>query len=65
MAKSYDFTRADVSLFHIAARLMNDATQWYRIADANNLNDPMIYGQVRLIVPDPDPTTTGGVPLTQ
>jgi nucleoid-associated protein YgaU len=65
MAKTLTFTRADVSLFHIAARLMNDATQWYRIADANSLSDPMIYGTIVLTIPDPDPSTTGGVPLTQ
>jgi hypothetical protein len=64
MAKTYIFTRADVSLFHIAARLMLDPLQWYRIADANKLQDPMIYGTVNLVIPDADPTTTGGVPLT-
>lgn len=64
MAKIITATRADISLFHIAASLMNDAQQWWRIADANHLQDPMIYGTVKLIIPDPDPTTSTGVPPT-
>lgn len=56
------FTGADISLMHIAARLMGDPLQWYRIAQANNLSDYMITGTVTLLIPTPDPTTTGGVP---
>lgn len=56
------FTGADISLMHIAARLMNDAQQWYRIAEANGLSDYMITGTVTLIIPTPDPTLTGGIP---
>jgi nucleoid-associated protein YgaU len=63
MATTYTVTRADVSLFHVAARVMGDALQWYRIAKLNNLDDPMIYGTMTIVVPDPDPTTTGGVPI--
>jgi hypothetical protein len=41
---------------------MNDWGQWYRIARLNRLSDPMITGTMTLLIPDPDPSTTGGVP---
>ncbi|KXV30588.1 hypothetical protein AD936_17030 [Gluconobacter japonicus] len=33
-------TSADRSLFHLAARELDDACQWWRIAEFNGLNDP-------------------------
>lgn len=56
------FTGADISLMHIAAREMNDALQWYRIAQANGLSDYMITGTVTLIIPTPDSSLSGGIP---
>lgn len=56
------YTGADISLMHIAAREMGDASQWYRIAEANNLSDYMITGTLTLIIPSPDPTLSGGIP---
>lgn len=50
------------NLFEIAARLLGDATQWVRLAQANGLTDPMLSGLVTLIVPQPDPSQTGGIP---
>ncbi len=55
-------TGADVDLFHIAARELNDATQWIRIAQLNGLSDPAITGITSLVIPSLDPSQTGGVP---
>lgn len=33
-------TAADISLFHVAARELGDACQWWRIAQSNGLSDP-------------------------
>ena len=54
-------TVAGGDLFHIAADQLGDATQWIRIAQLNNLSDPVITGVVTLLVPDPDPNAGGGV----
>lgn len=56
------YTGADVSLFHIAARELNDASQWWVIAKLNGLTDYMITGTVVLQIPSADPLLTGGVP---
>ena len=53
---------ADVSLFHVAARHLGDATQWIRIAQANDLSDPMLSGVVTLSIPDANPALGGGLP---
>ncbi|MBF0859205.1 hypothetical protein HKD24_08240 [Gluconobacter sp. LMG 31484] len=31
---------ADISLFHVAARELGDASQWWRIAQVNGMTDP-------------------------
>jgi nucleoid-associated protein YgaU len=49
------------NLFQIAAAELGDATQWIRIAQLNNLSDPMLDGVVTLLIPDPDPNAGGGV----
>jgi hypothetical protein len=54
-------TVAGGNLFAIAAAQLGDATQWIRIAQLNNLSDPMLTGVVTLRIPDPDPNATGGI----
>ena len=54
-------TTAGGTLFHIAAAELNDATQWIRIAQANNLSDPMLSGLVTLLIPDKAPNAGGGI----
>jgi hypothetical protein len=54
-------TTAGGTLFHIAARELGDATQWIRIAQLNDLSDPMLSGVVTLRLPDTDPGAGGGI----
>jgi len=49
------------NLFRIAADQLGDATQWIRIAQVNNLTDPIIVGVLDLALPDSDPGAGGGV----
>lgn len=49
------------NLFRIAAEELGDATQWIRIAQLNNLSDPMLAGVVTLLIPDQDPNAGGGI----
>ena len=49
------------NLFQIAAQQLGDATQWIRIAQLNQLSDPMLSGVVTLEIPDVDPSAGGGV----
>jgi hypothetical protein len=49
------------TLFHVAAQQLGDATQWIRIAQLNGLSDPQITGIVTLLIPDVDPSQTGGI----
>lgn len=56
------FTGADVSLYHIAARLYGNALLGVIIAEANSLSDYMITGTVELIIPPQPPTDNGGLP---
>lgn len=49
------------NLFQIAAARLGDATQWIRIAQLNNLRDPMISGIAILQIPDVDPNAGGGI----
>ena len=61
--RSVVVTAADVSLFHVAAAQLGDATQWWRIALANGLTDPMLSGgPTTLSVPDVAPSTGDGLP---
>ena len=62
MAKRITVSGADVSLFHVAARELNDATQWIRIAQANGLSDPMLSAVISIFIPDINPAMTGGIP---
>jgi hypothetical protein len=54
-------TVAGGNLFALAAQYLNDATQWLRIAQANNLSDPVLYGINTLVIPPVDPSAGGGV----
>ncbi len=49
------------NLFQIAAQQLGDATQWIRIAQLNQLSDPMLTGVVTLTIPDVDLTAGGGI----
>ena len=56
-------TAADVSLYHVAARELGDATQWWRLAVVNGIADPMLApALVTLSVPDPLPGLGDGLP---
>jgi hypothetical protein len=54
-------TVAGGDLFHIAAEKLGDATQWVRIAQANDLRDPQLCGITMLRLPSPDPQAGGGI----
>lgn len=54
-------TVSGTTLFHVAAKYLNDASQWIRIAQQNGLTDPQIYGVVTLTIPDIDPSAGGGI----
>ena len=49
------------NLFRIAAVQLLDATQWIRIAQLNNITDPMLVGLTRLLIPDTDRNAGGGI----
>ena len=49
------------NLYRIAAQYLGDATQWIRIAQLNNLSDPMIGGVMTLRIPDVNPAAGGGI----
>jgi nucleoid-associated protein YgaU len=49
------------NLFALAAEYLNDATQWIRIAQANQLSDPQLEGVLTLVIPPVDTTAGGGV----
>lgn len=49
------------NLFHIAAVQLGDATQWIRIAQLNNLSDPVLVEITNLLIPDVDLSAGGGI----
>jgi nucleoid-associated protein YgaU len=49
------------NLFQIAAKYLNDATQWLRIAQINGLSDPQLSGVVTLTIPGIDQNAGGGI----
>jgi hypothetical protein len=49
------------NLFQLAAQELGDATQWIRIAQRNDILDPVISGPVSLLIPDPIAYTGGGI----
>ena len=48
--------------YKLAAEYLGDATQFWRIMQGNQLRDPEVRTLTTLVIPDPDPTKTGGVP---
>jgi hypothetical protein len=54
-------TVAGDNLFRIAAVGLGDATQWIRIAEMNELSDPVLTGVTTLLIPDFDLNAGGGV----
>ena len=52
-------TVSNTTLFHVAAAVLGDATQWNRIAALNGIDDPMIVGVVTLVLPVPSPGSAG------
>jgi hypothetical protein len=40
------------TLFHIAAKYLNDATQWSRLAAINGINDPFLNVPEALLIPN-------------
>lgn len=61
MASYVRVTPADLTLFHIAARYLGDATQWVRIAELNGVTSPAITYSQQLEIPAVDTTATGGI----
>ena len=53
------------TVFHVAAQEYQDATQWWRIMRANPILIDTIIGPVtKLIIPNPDKSTSGdGIPF--
>jgi len=49
------------NLFAIAAQYLGDATQWIRIAQLNNLSDPVLYGVITLSIPPVNAAAGGGI----
>jgi nucleoid-associated protein YgaU len=49
------------TLFRVALDQYGDATQWWRIAAANGLSDPVLTGVVTLSIPARDSRNTGGL----
>jgi hypothetical protein len=54
-------TVAGGNLFALAAKYLNDATQWIRIAQANGLSDPVLQGVTILVIPPVDAAAGGGI----
>jgi hypothetical protein len=54
-------TIAGDNLFRVAAEQLADATQWIRIAELNELSDPLIIGVTELQIPDSDSGAGGGI----
>lgn len=49
------------NLFVLAAKYLNDSTQWIRIAQVNKLSDPVLSGVVTLVIPPVDLAAGGGI----
>ncbi|QOF94191.1 hypothetical protein IFJ82_09525 [Novacetimonas hansenii] len=65
MATTIKVTAADVSLYHVAAAQLGDATQWWRIAQLNGMTDPDLSDfttPVQIVVPTVDSSLGSGVP---
>ncbi len=54
-------TVAGGNLFALAAKYLNDATQWIRIAQANSLRDPVLTGVNSLTIPPVNTAAGDGI----
>jgi len=54
-------TVAGGNLFQIAAQQLGDATQWIRIAQLNQISDPVLVGVTTLLIPVVNPQAGGGI----
>jgi hypothetical protein len=54
-------TVAGDNLFRLAAVELGDATQWIRIAELNQITDPVLTDVTTLLIPDFDPNAGGGI----
>jgi nucleoid-associated protein YgaU len=61
MMSNQVITVAGGNLFALAAQYLGDATQWIRIAQANNLSDPVLSGINTLVIPPVDASAGGGI----
>jgi hypothetical protein len=43
--------QSGTTLFHVAAQYLGDATEWYRIAQVNNIADPFLSQMTYLVLP--------------
>lgn len=65
MANTIKVTAADGTLYHVAARELGDATQWWRIAQLNGMDSPDLSdftAPVPLALPTIDASLSSGVP---
>lgn len=65
MVLTIKVTAADRTLYHVAARQLNDATAWWRIAQLNGMTDPDLStftAPVTLALPAIDTALDAGVP---
>jgi hypothetical protein len=49
------------NLFQIAAAQLGSALQWINIARTNNLKDPILSGQMQIIIPDYSSVFSDGI----
>nr|WP_077813704.1 hypothetical protein [Acetobacter aceti] len=59
--KTIIVSASDISLWHIAAQYLGDATQANRIMSLNGLTDTWILGITTLILPAYDLSQGGGI----
>ncbi len=65
MATTIKVTATDISLYHVAAAQLGDATQWWRIAQLNGMSDPDLSDfvtPVQIVLPTVDASLGSGVP---
>lgn len=49
------------NLFEVAAAQLGSPLQWINIAQVNNLTDPMLSGQNKLLIPDISSVFSDGI----
>ncbi|GCE82510.1 hypothetical protein [Komagataeibacter diospyri] len=65
MPTTIKVTANDISLYHVAAKQLGNAAQWWRIARLNDMDDPDLSAfttPVSLILPATDASQDSGVP---